>query len=79
MIDLEANALRIFSKMIEAVEVSMTEEMRGGVLGGYRVIAFAVAKVEKENSKKAAKKMTEAEADTLKILTKATEAAEALI
>ena len=68
MIDAETNALRILSKMIEAVEVSMTEEMRGGVLGGYRVIAFAVAKVEKENSKKAAKKMTEVEVDALNML-----------
>ena len=74
MIDAETNALRILSKMIEAVEVSMTEEMRGGVLGGYRVIAFAVAKVEKENSKKAAKNMTEAEAEGLKISSKSTKA-----
>ena len=44
------------------------------MLGGYIVIAFAVAKVEKENSKKAAKNMTEAEAEGLKISSKSTKA-----
>ena len=50
---------------------------REGALGGNIVIAYAVTDVAKENSKKAAKNMTEAEADTPKMLSKTTEVAEA--
>ena len=50
--------------------------MREGDLGGDIVIPYAVAEVEKENPKKAAKHMTEAEAEALKMLSKTTEAAE---
>ena len=48
-----------------------------GSLRGNIFITYTVADVAKENSKKAAKKMTEAEADAIKILPKTTEAAEA--
>ena len=48
-----------------------------GALRGNIVVPYTVADVAKENSKKSAKKMTEAEADALKILPKTTEAAEA--
>ena len=48
-----------------------------GELGGEIIIAYTVAEVAKDNSKKSAKKITEAEADALKMLSKMTEAAEA--
>ena len=41
---------------------------REGALGGEITITYVVAEVPKENSKKFAKNMTEAEADALKIL-----------
>ena len=47
--------------------------LRKGALGGDIVIPYAMVEVAKENSKK----MTEAEADALKMLSKTTEAAEA--
>ena len=46
------------SKMTEATEAPMTTDTRERAPGGDSVIAFAVAEVEKENSKKTAKKMT---------------------
>ena len=84
MTQVEADALKILSKTIEMVEGSITKEMRQRAVNtrkrehceGDSVITYAVAEVAKENSKKAAKKMTEAEADALKILSKATETAE---
>ena len=51
--------------------------MREGELGGNIVIPYAVEDVAKENSKKAAKNMTETEADALKMISNTTEAAEA--
>ena len=77
MIEAEADALKILSKMTKAAEAPMETDMREGALGGDSVITFAVAELEKDNLKKSAKKMTEVEADALNILSKATEAAEA--
>ena len=70
MKEAEANVLKMLSKMTAAAESPMTKDMRKGALGSNSVIEFAVAEVTKENSEKAAKKMTEIEADALKIFSK---------
>ena len=69
------DALMILSKTLEATEEPMAKDMREGALKtregalwGHIVITYAVAEVPKENSKKFAKNMTEAEADALKML-----------
>ena len=72
MTEAEADALNICSKITEAAKVPMATEMREVVLGGDSVIAFSVAEMAKENSKKEANKMTQAEADALKMLSKTT-------
>ena len=83
MIEAEADALNILSKMKEAEEAPMPINMREvalntreGALGGNIVIEYVVAEVAKENPKKAAKNMTEAGADAPKMLSKTMEVAE---
>ena len=49
---------------------------REGELGGDIFVTYAVAEVPKENSKKFAKNMTEAEANALNILPKMTDKVE---
>ena len=84
MTEAEADALNILSKIMESEEAPIPTETREGSLmkregAPWRniFVAYAVAEVAKENPKKAAKNMTEAEADALKILSKTMEAAEA--
>ena len=75
MTEAEVDALKMLSKTTGKVEYPMTMHMREGSLRtrniyqweGDSVITFAVAELEKENSKKAAKNIIEAEADALKI------------
>ena len=75
MTEAEADSIKMISKTTEAEEAPMRMETRQGALntrqgalGGDIVITYTVADVVKENMKKAAKKMTEAEAGALKML-----------
>ena len=77
MTEAEDDALKILSKMTEAVEAPIATVTREKALGGDSATTFAVAEVVKEKPKKAAKYMTEAEAYALNILSKTTEATEA--